>query len=71
VEIVLKKNFVKNIIFWTFIGGFFGIFFGAVASVFENGPTMTIGIMQSWWWFALAGALKACTDPRSPSKASN
>jgi len=55
---------IKNIIFWTILGGLFGVGFGALAAFFENGPSVRTGIEQSWWWFALAGLLKAATDPK-------
>ena len=39
-----------------FVGGvLFGVFFGAFASVFHNGPTLLQGITESWWWFAIVG----------------
>ncbi|MBC7467291.1 MAG: hypothetical protein H7256_14975 [Bdellovibrio sp.] len=59
----MKTSKIKNIIFWTLIGAFFGITFGATAAFFENGPSVIVGIEQSWWWFAIAGFLKGATDP--------
>jgi hypothetical protein len=53
---------IKNIILWTFLGAIFGVFLGAVAAFFENGPSVLLGIQQSWWWFALAGFIKGATD---------
>ncbi|MBC7419880.1 MAG: hypothetical protein H7328_04045 [Bdellovibrio sp.] len=53
---------IKNMIRWTLIGGLFGVAFGAVAALFQNGPTVWVGIQQSWWWFAFAGFLKGSTD---------
>jgi hypothetical protein len=58
---------IKNLIFWTILGGLFGVGFGALAAFFENGPSVRTGIEQSWWWFALAGLLKAATDPKKKS----
>ncbi|MEM1125551.1 MAG: hypothetical protein AAGI71_02790 [Bacteroidota bacterium] len=37
-------------------GASFGVFFGAFASVFYNGPDMWVGIQESWLWFAVCGA---------------
>lgn len=36
-------------------GTLFGIGFGALASVFQGGPDMLIGMTESWWWFASMG----------------
>jgi hypothetical protein len=38
-----------------FCGAAFGVFFGAVASLFQGGPALINGIVESWWWFALVG----------------
>ncbi|MEO0559799.1 MAG: hypothetical protein AAF170_16640 [Bacteroidota bacterium] len=38
------------------LGALFGVAFGALASVFEGGPPAWVGIVESWWWFAAAGA---------------
>lgn len=38
------------------VGAAFGVLFGALASVFRNGPELTTGVLESWWWFSLAGA---------------
>ena len=60
---------IKNISLWTFLGALFGVGFGATAAIFENGPTVMIGIQQSWWWFAIAGFIKGVSDSRiKPSK---
>jgi hypothetical protein len=40
-------------------GAGFGIFFGAFASFFRNGPTLQQGITESWWWFAIIGCCMA------------
>jgi hypothetical protein len=53
---------IKNIILWTLLGTIFGVVFGAVAAFFENGPSLLVGIQQSWWWFAIAGFIKGSTD---------
>ena len=37
-------------------GALFGAAFGAFASVFDGGPAWRVGVAESWWWFALAGA---------------
>lgn len=66
----MKSSKIKNVIFWTFLGALFGVFFGAVASVFENGPSVVVGIEQSWWWFAIAGFLKGATDPNTEKQKS-
>ena len=58
---------LKHIFIWTICGAIFGVFFGAVSSFFQGGPTPMVGIQQSWWWFAFAGALKAIADLRLPS----
>ena len=56
---------VKNVVLWTGCGALFGILFGSVAAVFQNGPAVKDGILQSWWWFSIAGFLKALTDPKN------
>ena len=53
---------IKNIILWTVVGALFGVAFGAVAAFFENGPSVLVGIQQSWWWFAIAGFIIGVTD---------
>ncbi len=58
---------LKNILLWTFIGAVFGLAFGAIAAFFQNGPTVTAGMLESWWWFAIAGLLKGATDPQKIS----
>lgn len=60
----MKLRALKHILIWSLGGALFGAFFGAVSSFFQGGPTPMIGIQQSWWWFAIAGALKAVTDLR-------
>ncbi|MEM1096491.1 MAG: hypothetical protein AAGJ10_17970 [Bacteroidota bacterium] len=40
----------------TVFGGLFGVFFGAAASLFHNGPETMVGITESWPWFAVVGA---------------
>lgn len=60
--------YTKNIIIWTLLGAVFGICFGALAAFFENGPSVMTGIQQSWWWFAIAGFLKAALEPRPKIK---
>lgn len=37
-------------------GAVFGVLFGAGASLFEGGPPAVVGILESWWWFAIVGA---------------
>jgi hypothetical protein len=37
-------------------GGGYGVFFGAMSSLFEGGPSLAAGIRESWWWFAAFGA---------------
>ena len=39
------------------LGAAFGVAFGALASVFEGGPTAAVGVAESWAWFAAFGAL--------------
>jgi hypothetical protein len=41
----------------TLAGALYGMFFGAMASLFEGGPTILNGIRESWWWFASFGAV--------------
>ena len=38
-------------------GALFGVAFGALASVFHGGPTLAVGVSESWAWFAVGGAL--------------
>ena len=40
---------------WAVAGALFGVFFGAVASVFQGGPTALQGIEESTPWFAIFG----------------
>jgi len=43
------------------VGGcLFGAAFGALASVFQGGPGLAEGIMESARWFTMAGAVGAC-----------
>jgi hypothetical protein len=63
----MNRHSLKHILFWVLAGAAFGIFFGAVSSIFQDGPSVWVGIQQSWWWFAIAGAIKALTDFRLPS----
>ena len=53
---------IRNIIIWTVTGALFGVAFGTVAAFFENGPSVLVGIQQSWWWFAIAGFIIGATD---------
>ena len=53
---------LKNVIVWTLIGCVFGVAFGTVAAFFENGPSVMVGIQQSWWWFAIAGFMIGATN---------
>ena len=39
------------------IGAAFGVAFGLGASLFQGGPEPLVGVRQSWWWFAIVGAL--------------
>ena len=32
-------------------GALFGVAFGALASVFHGGPTLAVGVGESWAWF--------------------
>ena len=48
---------LRNVLTWTILGALFGIFFGVVASIFQGGPDIVIGIKETWWWFATAGFL--------------
>lgn len=57
-------NDIKNIIWCTLLGTTFGVFFGAVAAIFQGGPDVFVGIRETWWWFSLAGALKGISDLR-------
>ena len=38
------------------LGAVFGVAFGALASVFEGGPTLAQGVGESWYWFSAFGA---------------
>lgn len=40
-------------------GTLFGVCFGALASVFDGGPDLMVGIAESWAWFALVGGCMA------------
>lgn len=40
----------------TVAGAAFGVFFGALASVFHNGPELWTGVRESWGFFAVLGA---------------
>ena len=64
----MKTTKIKKVLFWTLLGAIFGIFFGAMAAFFENGPSVIVGIKQSWWWFAIVGFLKGVTDPTTELK---
>ncbi|MBC7371299.1 MAG: hypothetical protein H7326_07035 [Bdellovibrionaceae bacterium] len=64
----MKIAKIKKVILWTLIGAVFGVAFGAVSAFFVNGPSVTVGIEQSWWWFAIAGLLKGLTDPELVKK---
>jgi len=55
---------LKNVVKWTLLGAAFGVFFGALASIFQGGPPPITGIKESWYWFAAAGFLKAVTEPK-------
>ena len=63
----MKLRALKHILSWTILGALFGSFFGAVSSLFQDGPSVLVGIQQSWWWFAIAAALKAASDLRVPA----
>jgi hypothetical protein len=55
-------------------GALFGVAFGALASVFDGGPSLLVGISESWWWFAAAGAfigvgwMRAAVNDRQTSR---
>lgn len=49
--------YLKSIALWFVLGAAFGLAFGAFASVFRGGPEALAGALESWWWFAAAGAL--------------
>ena len=41
------------------VGAVFGVGFGALASVFHDGPELWTGIRESWGFFALLGGAMA------------
>jgi len=41
------------------LGALFGICFGALASVFQGGPELLQGMVESTPWFAFVGAFAA------------
>lgn len=47
--------FVRSAIVGGFGGALFGVVFGLIASIFRNGPPVSVAIQQSWWWFAIGG----------------
>lgn len=38
-------------------GALFGVAFGAIGSLFENGPELAVGVAESWLWFAGVGTV--------------
>jgi hypothetical protein len=56
---------ITIVLLGSFAGAGFGVAFGAVASIFQNGPDLAEGIRESWWWFAIAGSLIAIGWVRS------
>ena len=49
------KKLATETVRWTIAGALFGVFFGAVASVFQGGPTALQGIEESAPWFTVFG----------------
>lgn len=39
------------------VGVVYGVFFGAMAALFEGGPTVVNGVFESWWWFGAFGGV--------------
>jgi branched-subunit amino acid permease len=60
-----KNNRIASIAAWTLGGAAFGVFFGAVAAIFQGGPEVSRGIQETWWWFAVAGFLAATVGKKS------
>lgn len=56
---------VRSTLIWTVGGAVFGMFFGAIAAVFQGGPGVVQGIQETWWWFAVAGFLAATVGSKS------
>ena len=50
------RSFVAATLLGTVAGALFGVGFGALASVFHNGPALWTGIQESWGFFAVLGA---------------
>lgn len=61
----LRNNRIASIAAWTLGGAAFGVFFGAVAAIFQGGPEVSRGIQETWWWFAMAGFLAATVGTKS------
>ncbi len=51
------KYLATQTISWALLGASFGVFFGAVASVFQGGPSFAQGILESAPWFSAFGAV--------------
>lgn len=52
----MMTRMLKGLAAGFILGALFGVAFGALASVFDGGPPAMVGIAESWWWFAGAGA---------------
>jgi hypothetical protein len=49
------KKLVVETSRWAIAGALFGVFFGAVASIFQGGPSALQGIEESAPWFSIFG----------------
>ena len=52
----LLRSLVAATLLGAFAGALFGAGFGALASVFHNGPALWTGVHESWGFFAVLGA---------------
>ena len=56
-QLPVPLAFVLSGLLGVFGGALFGVGFGALASVFHNGPDLATGVRESWAWFAVLGGL--------------
>ncbi len=52
----IKRTISKSLMGFV-LGATFGAFFGAVASIFQGGPELVAGVIESTPWFSAFGSI--------------